>query len=81
MDRFRAVVGDKGVAAALEEYLDPYPLGDPDRGAASAALLPASTEQVREIVRIAAEFGIPLWTVSHGKNLWYGGVRRPSFCR
>jgi len=74
MDRFRAVVGEKGVAADLDEYLDPYPLGDPGRGAASAALLPASTEQVREVVRIAAEFDIPLWTVSRGKNLGYGGA-------
>jgi 4-cresol dehydrogenase (hydroxylating) flavoprotein subunit len=74
MDRFRAALGEKGIAADLAEYLDPYPLGDQDRGAASAALLPASTEQVREIVRIAGEFRIPLWTISRGKNLGYGGA-------
>ncbi|MGH3281236.1 MAG: FAD-binding oxidoreductase [Trebonia sp.] len=74
MDRFRSAVGEKGVATRLDEYLDPYPLGDTARCAASAALLPAGTEQVREVVRIAAEFGIPLWTVSRGKNLGYGGA-------
>jgi 4-cresol dehydrogenase (hydroxylating) flavoprotein subunit len=74
MDRFRSAVGDKGSADGLDDYLDPYPLGDPGRGAASAALLPASTEQVQEVVRIAADFGIPLWTVSRGKNLGYGGA-------
>ena len=74
MDRFRAAVGDKGVAAGLGDYLDPYPLGEQGQGAASAALLPADVSQVREVVRIAAEFGLPLWTVSRGKNLGYGGA-------
>ena len=74
MERFRAVLGDKGVATGVAEYLDPYPLDDQERGAAAAALLPADVEQVREVVRIASEFRIPLWTVSRGKNLGYGGA-------
>jgi 4-cresol dehydrogenase (hydroxylating) flavoprotein subunit len=40
---------------------------------ASAAVSPASTEQVQEIVRIANEFGVPLFPISTGKNNGYGG--------
>jgi 4-cresol dehydrogenase (hydroxylating) flavoprotein subunit len=36
-------------------------------------LFPTSTEQVQEIVRIANEEGIPVWTSSQGRNNGYGG--------
>ena len=39
----------------------------------SAAVAPDRVEQVQEIVRIAGRFKIPLWTISTGKNLGYGG--------
>ncbi len=47
---------------------------EPARYKAHAAVAPTSTEQVQEIVRIANEFRIPLWTVSRGKNFAYGGA-------
>lgn len=40
---------------------------------ASAAVAPASTEEVAKIVKIANEFLIPLFAISTGKNLGYGG--------
>ena len=40
----------------------------------SAAVAPDTVEQVQKIVRIAAAHKIPLWTVSTGKNLGYGGT-------
>jgi len=39
----------------------------------SAAVAPDSVEQVQAIVRIANQYKIPLWTISTGKNLAYGG--------
>ena len=42
----------------------------------SAALAPDSVEQVQQIVRIAKQDRIPLWTVSTGKNLATAAPRR-----
>jgi len=39
----------------------------------SAAVAPDNVEQVRKIARIASAYKIPLWTISTGKNLGYGG--------
>ena len=39
----------------------------------SAAVAPDNVEQVQKIVRIANAYKIPLWTISTGKNLGYGG--------
>lgn len=58
---------------ALEPYRDPYSPGLDDKFRARAAVLPGSVEEVSAIVRIAAHHGVPLWTISRGKNLGYGG--------
>src|SRR5215472_3035244 len=39
----------------------------------SAAVAPDSVEQVQQVVRIANIHRIPLWTISTGRNLGYGG--------
>jgi len=39
----------------------------------SAAVAPHTVEQVQSVVRVANEYEIPLWTISTGKNLGYGG--------
>src|SRR5579862_3446378 len=39
----------------------------------SAAVAPNSVEQVQAVVRAANKHKIPLWTISTGKNLAYGG--------
>ena len=44
------------------------------RPTASAALLPASVDEIRAILRVANEYRIPLWTVSTGRNFAYGGA-------
>ncbi len=41
--------------------------------APSAALVPSSTEQIQEVVRIANRHRVPLWPISRGKNYGYGG--------
>jgi 4-cresol dehydrogenase (hydroxylating) flavoprotein subunit len=55
------------------EQLDPFALGDPLRFAPSAVVRPGSVEEIRAVLRVANEHRLPLWTVSLGKNLGYGG--------
>jgi 4-cresol dehydrogenase (hydroxylating) len=77
LQAFRKVVGDEFVytGEALSSYADPYSIvADDDAHAASAAVAPASTEQVQSIVREANQYGVPLWPVSCGKNFAYGGA-------
>jgi (+)-pinoresinol hydroxylase len=59
----------------LETYRDVYSLrwDDPDEYRASAAVAPNSVEEVQAIVKIANKYLIPLYPISTGKNLTYGG--------
>lgn len=75
---FERVVEKQWVFTSEEDvdlYRDAYSpvAGEADERVASAALAPASTEQVQEIVRIANRYRIPLYPISTGKNLGYGG--------
>src|SRR5579871_3444212 len=75
--RFRTIVGNDWTFSGekVAGYYDPYTISnDPERYRAYAALAPASTEQVQEIVKVANELRVPLWTVSRGKNFAYGGA-------
>jgi 4-cresol dehydrogenase (hydroxylating) flavoprotein subunit len=76
---FRTAIGDEWVVTAeqeLENYRDPFAFASADANqfAPSAAVQPASVEEIRAILKIANEFKIPLWVVSRGKNLGYGGA-------
>jgi 4-cresol dehydrogenase (hydroxylating) len=78
ISRFASVVGDEWVFTSDEDialYRDAYsPLvGEAEEKVASAAVAPDSAEQVQEVVRIANEFRIPLYPISTGRNLGYGG--------
>ncbi|KAH7142102.1 vanillyl-alcohol oxidase [Dactylonectria macrodidyma] len=64
-----ALAGPQGQA----EYGDPFPVGD-DKGKPKGAVRPRTVEEVQETIRAANQFHIPLWTVSRGKNLGYGGT-------
>ena len=75
---WQAVVGKEWVFTADEDvdlYKDAYsPLrGEVQERVASAAVAPASVEEVQAIVRIANRLKIPLYTISTGRNLTYGG--------
>ena len=77
LERFRAAIGKEWVLASDEDratYNDPYAMGEGLSHEPSAALAPASAEEVQAIVRIANELKVPLWPVSRGKNLGYGGA-------
>jgi FAD/FMN-containing dehydrogenase len=72
------VVGEQWVFTSDEDvntYRDAYSpfFGEADERVASAAVAPESVEQVQRIVKIANQFSIPLYTISTGRNLAYGG--------
>jgi 4-cresol dehydrogenase (hydroxylating) len=56
-------------------YRDAYSLfhDEPEERVASAAVAPQSVEEVQAIVRICNARGIPLYPISTGRNLGYGG--------
>jgi 4-cresol dehydrogenase (hydroxylating) flavoprotein subunit len=56
------------------EHLDPFALGHPLRFAPSAVVRPGSVEEIQAVLRIANAHRLPLWTVSRGRNLGYGGT-------
>ena len=62
---------DEDVALYRDAY-SPY-IGTDEEKWASAAVAPDGVEQVQAIVRIANQHKIPLYTISTGKNLGYGG--------
>jgi (+)-pinoresinol hydroxylase len=56
-------------------YRDGYsPLwGEAEERVASAAVAPTTVEQVQAIVKVANQYGVPLYPISTGRNLTYGG--------
>ncbi|MFI5957356.1 FAD-binding oxidoreductase [Cryptosporangium sp. NPDC051539] len=60
--------------AALDEFRDPFWVRGADDHDVAAAVMPKSVEEVQTVVRIANEHGVPLWTVSTGRNYGYGGA-------
>ncbi|ODU50800.1 MAG: p-cresol methylhydroxylase [Thiobacillus sp. SCN 63-374] len=78
MAAFRRIVGEQWVFTREEDvalYRDAYsPLWDEaDELVASAAVAPETVEQVQAVVRAANQHKIPLFAISTGKNLGYGG--------
>jgi 4-cresol dehydrogenase (hydroxylating) len=75
---FEAIVGKEWVFTSDEDldlYRDAYsPLvGEPEERIASAAVAPDTVEQVQKVVKVANAFKIPIYPISTGKNLGYGG--------
>jgi len=75
---FAGAIGDEWVVRAeekLAEYRDPFAFASADPGefASAAAVKPSSVEEIQAILKIANQYKIPLWTISRGKNLGYGG--------
>ncbi len=76
--QMRSAVGAEWVFTSdpdLDLYRDAYSLfhDEPEERVASAAVAPASLEEVQAVVRAANERSIPLYPVSTGRNLGYGG--------
>ena len=78
LKQFEEAVGKEWVFTSDEDvalYRDAYSpfMGEPDELVASAAVAPDGVEQVQKVVTIANSFKIPIYPVSTGKNLGYGG--------
>ena len=78
LSAWRQSVGNDGVftsEADLGLYRDAYsPYWDePGERVASAAVAPVSLEEVQAVVRVANQYRIPLYAISTGRNLAYGG--------
>jgi (+)-pinoresinol hydroxylase len=79
LEKFATAIGRDWVFtsdADVNLYRDAYSpfFGEAEDRVASAAVAPSTTEEVQAIVRIANEHKIPLWTISTGRNLGYGGA-------
>lgn len=75
---FEKIAGKEWVFTSDEDvalYRDAFSpfMHEPEERVASAAVAPDSTAQVQEIVRVCNRYRIPLYTISTGKNLGYGG--------
>ncbi|MGW4026229.1 FAD-binding oxidoreductase [Streptomyces sp. NPDC005009] len=73
---FAAAVGEEWIIEGerlAREFSDPYDTLDAPRSRGSYVVQPGSVEEVRQIVRIADEYRVPLWTGSQGRNNGYGG--------
>jgi (+)-pinoresinol hydroxylase len=78
LTRFESAVGADWVFTSDEDvalYRDAYSpfKGEEEERVASAAIAPHTVEEVQEVVRIANELRIPIYPISTGKNLGYGG--------
>ena len=78
VEEFEGAVGKDWVFtsdADVDLYRDAYSpyWGEPEEKIASAAVAPSSVEEVQAVVRIANRHKIPLYPISTGKNLGYGG--------
>jgi FAD/FMN-containing dehydrogenase len=78
LKQFEEAVGKEWVFTSDEDvalYRDAYSpfMGEPDELVASAAVAPDAVEQVQKVVKIANSYKIPIYPVSTGKNLGYGG--------
>jgi 4-cresol dehydrogenase (hydroxylating) flavoprotein subunit len=65
-----AIVGQDHVTSA---QADPYSFNGQTTTRAELSVSPASVEEVQQIVALAADCAIPVWTTSQGKNYAYGG--------
>ena len=75
---FEAAVGEQWVFTSDEDvalYRDAYSVfkGDDEEIVASAAVAPYTVEEVQQVVRTANAYRIPIYPISTGKNLGYGG--------
>jgi FAD/FMN-containing dehydrogenase len=75
---FRNAVGSDWVFTSDEDvalYRDAYSpfKGEAEERVASAAVAPKTVDEVQTVVRAANQYKIPIYTISTGRNLGYGG--------
>lgn len=77
---FCNILGNDGVLTGHEHrvrYADPYAElqdeGEQEKRGTAATLYPVTVEHIQSILKVCNKHSIPIWTVSRGKNLGYGG--------
>src|SRR6202167_453325 len=78
LKQFEETVGKEWVFTSDEDvalYRDAYSpfWGEPEERVASAAVAPYTVEQVQAVMKAANAYKIPVYPISTGKNLGYGG--------
>ena len=78
LNEFRSAVGASWVFTSDDDvalYRDSYSIywGEPEERVASAAVAPVKVEEIQQVVRTANKYKIPLYPISTGRNLTYGG--------
>ena len=76
LDGFTAALGADRVLtsdADLREFRDPFQHATWDTNTASAVVMPTTVEEIQEVLRVANEHKVPLWTHGTGRNNGYGG--------
>jgi hypothetical protein len=78
LEQFRVALGKEKVIVGKElriNYVDPFSMNADEREkrGTACALRPTTVEEIQAVLKIANEYKIPLWTVSRGRNLGYGG--------
>jgi 4-cresol dehydrogenase (hydroxylating) len=77
LSRFAGIVGAERVLSRPESLASYSKIMIPDddaRHLPAAALLPASVEEIQNIVAVCNEFRVPIWPIATGKNLGYGSA-------
>ncbi|MGW8811536.1 FAD-binding oxidoreductase [Gordonia terrae] len=70
-------IGDHKIATdtdSLADFRDPFQFPGSETNLPSGVVSPDSVEDVQAIVRLANEYGIPVWPIGRGKNNGYGGA-------
>lgn len=80
LNLFKVILGEAGVLHSHEQrvrYTDPYAEHlderEQEKRGSAATLYPVTVEHIQSVLKICNEYQIPIWTVSRGKNLGYGG--------
>ena len=78
LGEFENAVGSDWVFTSDEDtrlYRDAYsPVqNEPEEILVSAAVAPDNVEEVQQVVRVANRYRIPIYPISTGRNLGYGG--------
>jgi 4-cresol dehydrogenase (hydroxylating) flavoprotein subunit len=76
LDGFVAALGPAAVLtsqAEFAEFRDPFAYATWDDYTASAVVKPTTVEGIQEVLRIANEHKVPLWTHGQGRNNGHGG--------
>lgn len=78
--KFQALIGHDAVLTSHEHrvrYNDPYAehqdVTEQEKRGSAATLFPIAVEHIQAILKLCNEHKVPIWTVSQGKNLGYGG--------